>query len=972
MADLKILIERAFGGRLTVERELGGGGMSRVFVAKTTDLTRRVVVKVLPPEMSAEIVAERFRREIDVAAQLQHPHIVSLLEVGQSDELLCFAMPYIEGESLRERIEREHALPVGLAVRLWREVLDALSYAHGRGVVHRDIKPENILLSGRHAMVTDFGVARALGAASTSAGRLTSTGVTLGTPAYMAPEQAAGDARVDPRADLYASAVVAWEILAGRHPFAGLNPQELLAAHVTRTPPSLLEARPSVPPALAALVERCLAKNAADRPSSADEVIAALDALPGLDTAWATTPAESSGRRRPSRRTIVAAAGAALVIVAAIAGVAALRDGAATATAEPTDEAIADSLAAAAEAQFRTIAILATSGPAEDEPLRRQAVDIVVERFRRDTALSIFGPEQIAAMLAIQRVPEQYRQHPDTLSEFLASGPHVVARVGLSRFGSSFSLVTTLERNDQNAVVGAFRAEAADSSAIPGVLRQLADSAYHAYRRVAAGLEQPIRSRFGSPAVSRLLRDADVRSENRDFVGAVHLARAATRADPDDARAWRELAEHLGAAGTGRAERLDAMAMAYQLRGRLGEVLESFIRLDYLRELNRPRDALAELDSLEAIGRRYATVPRRTNRENTAGLLHKELGNNAVAEHHFREAIARSRVTEFGFAHTNLVHALLNQGKVATADSLIAVIVAADSTASIARTAVRFRAEALMDPETLGRTAEQILRSGDTTAATRHLAHFSLAYARGMQGRLTSADSFARLDQQYHVSIGDRRGALSTALSRARVRVVLYDDPQGARRLLDEALRAYPMESMAFMDRPYDALILAYVALGDTARGRALAEEWDRGVPPEYRAIDVHAMEMAKGELALAAGQPAEALRRFQSGWDGPCLTCDLPYVARAFDQSGQRDSALVYYERYVTTPSQSRASTDALWLAASYKRLGELYEEKGDLRRAIERYEDFVELWENADRDRQPIVTDVRGRIARLRARLG
>ncbi|HSJ64994.1 MAG TPA: serine/threonine-protein kinase, partial [Gemmatimonadaceae bacterium] len=961
MADLTRLIERAFGGRITVERELGGGGMSRVFVAKSADSSRRVVVKVLPPEMSAEVNAERFRREIDVAAQLQHPHIVPLLEVGQSDDVLCFAMPYIEGDSLRERLVREHALPVGVAVRLWREVLDALSYAHGRGVVHRDIKPENILLSGRHAMVTDFGVARALGAATTAASRITSTGVTLGTPAYMAPEQAAGDARVDPRADLYASAVVAWEMLAGRHPFAGLNPQELLAAHVTRTPPSLLEARPSVPPALAALVGRCLAKNAADRPSSADEVIAALDALPGLDTAWATTPAESSGRRRPSRRALVATAVAAVLLIVAFGGMALMRSGTATAAAEPSDEDIADSLATAAEDQFRDMAIVAVPGPAEDEPLRRQAVEIVVERFRRDTTLFVTGPEQIAAILSILRIPEQYRQHPDTLSAILAAGPYLVTRVGLSRFGSSFSLATTLVRNDRQSVVGTFRAEAADSSAIPGVLRQLADSTYHAYRRVSHDLERPSGSRFGSPAARRLLEEAYERDNRRDFVGAVHLARAATRADPDDPGVWRAFAGFLGNAGINRAERLDAISRAYELRAQQGEIGEAYIRLDYFRALSRPRDALAELDSLEALNRRYAGVLPPLSRENSAGLLRKDLRENAVAERHFREAIARSRGSRFWFAHTNLLRALLNQGNVAAADSLVRVIVEADSTSPSARTALLFRAEATMDHETLARTAERILASGDTTATSRHRAYADLSYARWMQGRLASADSFSRLDEQHHANIGDRWGALGTALLRARARALLHDDLPGARRLLDEALREYPMESMAFMDRPYDALILAYAALGDTARGQALADEWDRGVPPQYRAIDAHEMEMAKGHLALAAGLADEALRRYQSGWDGPCLTCDLPYVARAFDQSGQRDSALVYYERYVTTPSQSRSATDALWLAASYKRLGELYEEKGDLRRAIERYEDFVELWENADRDRQPIVTDVR-----------
>ena len=183
MDDLTVLVANAFGGRLAIDRELGGGGMSRVFLATESRIGRRVVIKVLLPELSAEVSAERFRREIEIAARLQHPHVVPLLEVGAGEHVVCYSMPWVEGESLRARLERERALPVGDAVRLWREILDALSYAHTRGVVHRDIKPDNVLLSGKHAMVTDFGVAKALGQA-TAGDRITGTGVSLGTPAY--------------------------------------------------------------------------------------------------------------------------------------------------------------------------------------------------------------------------------------------------------------------------------------------------------------------------------------------------------------------------------------------------------------------------------------------------------------------------------------------------------------------------------------------------------------------------------------------------------------------------------------------------------------------------------------------------------------------------------------------------------------------------------------------------------------------
>src|SRR5438270_3671856 len=252
--------------------------MSRVFLAEEVRLGRRVVVKVLPPEMAAGVSAERFEREIQLAAKLQHPHIVPLLTAGAKGDLLYYVMPHIAGESLRSRITHERALPVGEAVRILRDVCDALAYAHAHGVVHRDVKPDNVLISGKHALVTDFGVAKAV-SISSGAGTLTSLGMALGTLAYMAPEQAAGDPNVDHRADLYAVGALGYELLAGRTPFGGLSPQGMLAAQVTATPDPVTQHRDSVPPALAALIMRCLAKHPADRPQSADDVLGQLEAM---------------------------------------------------------------------------------------------------------------------------------------------------------------------------------------------------------------------------------------------------------------------------------------------------------------------------------------------------------------------------------------------------------------------------------------------------------------------------------------------------------------------------------------------------------------------------------------------------------------------------------------------------------------------------------------------------------------------
>ena len=278
MADVRDQLQAALGNAFTIERELVGGGMSRVFVATETSLGRRVAIKVLSPELANAISAERFRREIQVVAQLQHPHIVPVHAAGDANGLLYYTMPFVEGETLRARLLRDSKMPVAETLALLIELADALAYAHGRGVIHRDIKPENVLLSGSHATLADFGVSRALTAATGDA-RLTTAGLVLGTPAYMAPEQISGDSAADERADIYSLGLVAYEMLGGTTPFDAKSPQAFLAAHVTTAPRPLGEVRADVPPALAAIVMRCLAKEPSQRPQSAADLATALRSI---------------------------------------------------------------------------------------------------------------------------------------------------------------------------------------------------------------------------------------------------------------------------------------------------------------------------------------------------------------------------------------------------------------------------------------------------------------------------------------------------------------------------------------------------------------------------------------------------------------------------------------------------------------------------------------------------------------------
>jgi eukaryotic-like serine/threonine-protein kinase len=317
-------LQRTLGTSFTIERELGGGGMSTVFVARDNGLGRNVVIKVLPYELAATVSVDRFKREIMLSAALQHPHIVPVLSAGETDGLPFFIMPFVEGESLRARLSRG-PLSVREAVSILKDVSRALVYAHGRGIIHRDIKPDNILLSSGSATVTDFGVAKALSAsregnrqaAATRTGTITLVGTSIGTPAYMAPEQAAGDPNTDHRADLYALGIVGYEMLVGTPPFHGRAPQQLLAAQLTEKPAPIASRRYDVPEALATLVMRLLEKEPAKRPKTAAEVARSLEDPAVVSGTFQSMPAPKSAR---PKRVLWALAGAGILASVAAGG----------------------------------------------------------------------------------------------------------------------------------------------------------------------------------------------------------------------------------------------------------------------------------------------------------------------------------------------------------------------------------------------------------------------------------------------------------------------------------------------------------------------------------------------------------------------------------------------------------------------------------------------------------------------------
>jgi len=292
-------LSAALADRYRIEQELGQGGMATVYLAEDLKHHRKVAIKVLREDLAASMGASRFLREIEIAAQLQHPNILPLLDSGDAGGLLYYVMPYIPGPTLRERISQGE-MPVHEAARLIAEVADALAAAHAQGVVHRDIKPDNVMLSGRHALVADFGVAKAVSDA-TGHGAATTVGVAVGTPAYMSPEQAAAEPNIDQRSDIYAVGVLAYELFAGRPPFVAPTAQQLLAAHLTQAPEPLGKRRPGIPAGLEAVVMRCLAKSPDDRWQTATLLHAALEpyGTPSGGVPPARTATGAAARRLP-------------------------------------------------------------------------------------------------------------------------------------------------------------------------------------------------------------------------------------------------------------------------------------------------------------------------------------------------------------------------------------------------------------------------------------------------------------------------------------------------------------------------------------------------------------------------------------------------------------------------------------------------------------------------------------------------
>jgi serine/threonine-protein kinase len=967
--DLRDQLQAALGSTYTLERELGGGGMSRVFVARELSLGRLVVVKILPAELAAVVNVDRFRREIQLVAQLQHPHIVPVLAACEFGSVPYFTMPFVEGESLRARLARGGALAIPEAVSLLRDVARALAYAHRHGVVHRDIKPENILLSDGTALVTDFGVAKALTASAapglTSNSTATSRGIALGTPAYMAPEQVAADPTIDHRADLYSFGVVAYELLTGRTPFADRSPRQILAAHVAERPEPVSTHRPATPPALAALVMRCLEKHPADRPQSAGDVLRALETLAVTNEGSppVATPDSPSGVRHGSatrrRRAPMLVAGALLLVAALAAGAALLRDRGIWPA--------SSLLASGAMREREPVLVDDFTSPPTDSLLG----GVVSEAIRTDLAQSrivaVVQPATVRQALARMRRPDTTRLDLALASEVAQrSGARVVVDGDVAAAGAGYVLTARLVLADSGVTLAAVRETAADSRGVIAAIDRLS-------RQLRARVGESVRSVRASPPLAQVttsslealrkyaqgLRAIDVHG---DYVKGEALLTEAVQLDTEFAMAYRKLGTVIGNAGGSITRRNDAIRRAYTHRDRLSGVERSLTDAAY--------HSYVEYDAAKALAA-YQTVleaqPDNTIALNNISILYQNQRDYARSADYLRRAIQLEPNTSQSYE--NLMSQQVDLGDTAGARRTLEQMDARlpdNPLVALDRTALAMAAGRYDSAAAYARAAQRRF-PGDPLIQDKALS--SLGAIALIRGQLREGERLFRERAALARRHGLASKALEDELTGAWNDVWFRRERARGLQRADSILALHPLDSLLPLERPYLALARLYAEGGRPARARSLLDEMEAAVPAASRADpdQERGRHDVLGRIALAEGRADDAVTEFRLSDGGPCLVCALPGLARAHDLAGNADSALAAYRRYVDTPAMGHLELDQMYLAGAYTRLGELDEARGDRARAAAAYTRFLQLWQGADPELQPVVTQVRRRLAAL-----
>ncbi len=1062
--DLREQLQAHLGDAFRIERELGGGGMSRVFLATEVRLSRSVAIKVLSPELAQGLNAERFEREILLAASLQQANIVPVLAAGDVAGLPYFTMPFVEGESLRTRM-RGSGLPVADVIAILRDVAKALAYAHTRGIVHRDIKPDNVLLSGGTAVVTDFGIAKALSAsrAEVAGGTLTSVGTSIGTPAYMAPEQVAGDPNIDHRVDLYALGCMAYELLTGASPFADRTPQKMLAAHLSETPPLVTQKRGDCPPALANLVRQLLEKDPVDRTASATEVLRVLDDVTTASSSSAPTLSLTGPGSfgKVFGLYVVMVAIVAIVAKAAVVGIGlpdwtfpgavglmllglpvllltayaksvARRNARATPTLTPGGTMVgrapsgtlatmalkanphlswrrsarmgmitmggfvllvigymvtrqlgigpAASLFASGSLAAQDKILLAdfntTGGDSTLAPIVQAAVRAAMSQSH---AVQVLSPTDVAAELARMQRPDRTPLDAATAKTVATrSGAKAILGGRLAAAGSGYLISLELTSTAKGTVLASYQGTADGVkdllSVVDNLTRKLRGKLGESLKEVQSAVPLERATTNNLEALRKYTDATRANDVEGDFDRAVVLLREAIALDSTFALAYRKLNASLTNSGAPQVARDSALERAARYADKLPPLERNLV----LGAFNQGHSTLGDRGkALAAYSAVVALDSTQTAALNQLALLYRDRDQEDSAlkytEWQFRNAPNVRNAAK-------VIQGLLTVGRPDDATRIIDSVRAASpqamDEASFAA-AVGFAAYLRGDIDSASRIIDRISRSPaipDQIMAEGISINFSMtrgqvAKFRGHADRIDSLLS----TRGTPVFLPGFNTAAADILSNQRL-------PQAV-ATLDRVVAGPQWAAIAAVDRPWFLTIRLYALAGAPARGRVLVGRMKTDIPGAASVKRfASGLRFLEAELLRAEGKTTEAIAQYRTamvGSDGASsgMTA-MVYagIAQSFDQAKQPDSARVYYEKYLAWPAASRFSTndDPFSLAISNKRLGELYDAKGDRTNAIKYYDAFVTQWKDADAELQPTVTSVRKRVEELRRQGG
>jgi eukaryotic-like serine/threonine-protein kinase len=1048
-------LEQALGSAYTLERELSGGGMSRVFVAEERALGRRVVVKVLPPEIAAGVNVDRFRREIQMAARLQHPHIVPVLSSGEMRGIPFYTMPFVEGESVRARLQRSGAVAITEIIGILRDVAKALAYAHDHGIVHRDIKPDNVLLSGGSATVADFGIAKAIAAArSGNEGEhftLTQIGSSIGTPAYMAPEQAAADPATNHRADIYAFGCMAYELLAGRPPFTAKTPQRLLAAQMGEKPLQIADLRPDTPATLAELVMQCLEKDADARPQNAADMVHVLETVTSGGGHSALPRILLGGAGMFRRALAYYAAAFVLVMVFAQAAVIAIglpawvvpgamavmlmglpvilftgyvqsvtrRAMTMTPTFTPggtpsVPQGTMATLAIKASphvswsraakggmfavgtfvllvAGFMTLralgigpagSLFAAGKLAKDERLLvadfgvKGSADsalgsVVAEAIRTDLAQS--NAVNVAPASLVRSSLQRMRRPTDTrLTAALASevamreGIKAIVDGDVTPIGNGYIITARLTAPETGDELWSARETAErPTDVIPAVerlSRSMRAKIGESLRNVRASADLADVTTSSLEALRKYAEGARAIDVDRNAPRAIALFKEAIAIDSSFAMAWRKLGVAYNIGGMGQALVDSAASRAFQFSDRLPEVERlQAIGLHY--GWGAGRDRAKATQAFEAL---VAISP--TGYHNLA-VQYGSRREYARAETLYRKNLARNLIQQ---SYNALIATVANQGRYAEAESLARAMPKVFPTSTgleiylvpfIYRRG-RLDSAAILAKQLRANADPQVKALGASTEGM-------LAVIRG---RLRDAERAFFDASALTAARGVETSALNDSLTAIWLDVWFRQERTRGARRLDAVLEKQPIRAQPNASRPYLQVAELYALAGRPDRAKAVIAQYQSATDTSIQRWQFFQLQRARGEIALAESRSLDALDLFRKSDtlpDGPspgCEGCIVARIARAFDAAGFPDSAIVAYEQFFASPSNPLGvEMDPSNAAFAYRRLGELYEAKGNVAKAVDNYRKFVELWKDADPELQTKVAEVRRRIVRL-----